>query len=213
MAKFETSQESAKYLSEIIRAVKPPRIFSEQEDNHPKQAPPFYIVGTYGAQVESIDRLARSGKFTGSDLSPQGQFHLLVNSGYTGSRREVIDEAYARDGKKPPEHSDAFERASMYAQTAGALACGTRFTDQKKKSEMEGISVEDGLVVTFNQAAIITIEHPQLEFDATNEDLELVLPKSPPLDAISAIYPIGKNASEMLKQKLDELSREKYICQ
>lgn len=151
------------------------------------------ILCLHGTRIDSIERLAVDGRFSGEISDLQGQFYTVPNPRFRGWNRfvvkhglDVVDEGY-----------DALESAIAYAETSDAQAA-------RRCSKQEKVDYDDhGIVVAFNGS--VPEQDMELYEDPLEQEYELIFPHPPSLGAIEGIYPIDRESANFLAHALERI--------
>ncbi len=151
------------------------------------------IMCLHGTRVDSIERLAIEGRFSGEITDLQGQFYTVPNPRFRQWSRFVVDHGF----DEVDEQYDAFASAIAYAETSDAQAA-------LRCSSQEKVDYDDhGIVVAFNSS--VPAQDAELYEDPLEGEYELILPHAPSINAIEGIYPIDREAAFLLNQALERI--------
>jgi hypothetical protein len=193
MVRIKTGEEQGLPVNVVETLIRPHLAYDEETGSYRKIRTVGRIIGTYGANVDSVVRLARDGRFSGGsqDTNLHGHFFLTPNYQYaqwdrteTGQRmKQLILE----------RKIDSVREAIEYSETRDA---------SDLQHEQLADSVGQGVVLTFNGHALYP--GTKLYEDISSGSLELTLPETPGLQAIEGIYPVNEFTADSLHKALAE---------
>jgi hypothetical protein len=158
------------------------RIFSPIDTRNISTIGLTQLAGTHGTNVESVYRLARDGHFSGGlgNIALANTFHITPNLRFKSWKNSI----FAEDAERIVRgigYKNPLEISIEYAEEKG----------------------EGGIVLGFDKRILPLVRI--LDTDEIREEPEVVLREAPPLEAVRAIYPVNKNALNILQNSLKNL--------
>jgi hypothetical protein len=153
------------------------------------------IMCLHGTRVDSIERLAIEGRFSGETVDLEGQFYTVPNPRFRQWERFALRSGIGEESIDPDY--DAFGSAIDYAETSDAQVL-------QKNAQSGGDT--HGVVVAF-KGAMPADGKVELYEDPIAQNYELIFPHAPRIEAIEGIYPIDQDAANFLAHALERIGR------
>lgn len=154
------------------------------------------IACALGTTVDSVQRLAEVGHFSGAVPELAGQFYTIPNYKYKDLRKsplgqEVVNQILDKE-------VDVIQSAIEYAE-GDNVSVYRRGEDPTPPS-----TPHEGVVIAFKGSALGA--EASIYDDEIHDSFELVLPEVPTIKMIEGIYPVDVAADQALTQSLRELA-------
>lgn len=154
------------------------------------------VVGTYGAKVDTVQRLAIQGFFSRETGERGGTFHITPNVFFGSWRntefRQEIGRLKRRYQEVPVYTSLIYARMEEAEKPVSTKDANEALPDSAR-----------GVVVTLNKGVVDLMQQVS-DFDL-HQKPEIVLSEAPPIEAILGIYPVDQAAAEALSRALPDL--------
>lgn len=180
----------------IEKLVRPNLQYDDQDETHRRIRSIGNIMCTHGANLLTVERLARDGKFSGGSQDPaiHNEFFTNPNPLYRSWHKTDIGKQIARTIAGHP--NDPILQAIMYSE-AGEV--------EPNRDEDDLHSSDNGVVIAFGGLAVSA--DATINEDLLRDDFELVLPEAPNITTIEGIYPVTQESADELLEILRAIGK------